>query len=212
MTPAPTGHRADPDRAPPAPAAPRHGALGVTPALLCAPTPTLDILAAFFRLVPLDPHAPPPPDLCGLILPPPAPPRPRALAPAPPVITTDRLDDDRLRDAFVTRAFVYADWLTLRAAPRPGALIAFHARHRARAFVHDPGTHDRLARLAATAPAAPDPADHVDRYGALLMTALTAHPAPPRPAMRLTPGAPRSARRPAALLDAARKLTDRSAS
>lgn len=170
------------------------GTLGVTAPLLTEAHPLLDVLATFFRLVPLDPR--PTTDLCGLILaaPPTHPPR---IAPRPPVITADRLDDDRHRDHFVMRAFVYADWLTLRAAPRPGALIAFHARHRARAFLHDPAAHDRLARLAATAPAAPDPAALTDRYGALLMTALAT---PPGPAMRLVPDPHRRARRPTALI------------
>ncbi len=83
-----------------------------------------------------------------------------------------RLGDARLRENFLTRVFVYDDWLTLREQGASAkALVDFHARHKLLVLAHDQARYRQLGPLVADA-GKPGLEARLDAYEALLMAAL----------------------------------------
>ncbi len=70
--------------------------------------------------------------------------------PLMPVEEEGRLNDDRLRENFVERVFIYDDWCRLREAGlTPGGLIEFHSRHKFQLLAHCEATYRRLGPMLA---------------------------------------------------------------
>jgi uncharacterized protein YbgA (DUF1722 family) len=93
------------------------------------------------------------------------------LAPLLPVEENERLDDDVLRDCFVTRVFAYAHWQRLVQASVTGPrLIAFHSRYKYLLMAHDVGAYREAGRLLSELSGETDAI--ADRYIRVLMNAL----------------------------------------
>lgn len=70
--------------------------------------------------------------------------------PLMPVEEEGRLNDDRLRENFVERVFIYDDWYRVcEAGLTPGALIGFHSRHKFQLLAHHEATYRRLGPMLA---------------------------------------------------------------
>jgi uncharacterized protein YbgA (DUF1722 family)/uncharacterized protein YbbK (DUF523 family) len=99
------------------------------------------------------------------------------LEPNLPVEESGRLEDDALRECFVTRVFAYAHWQRLRAVGLTAQrLIAFHSRYKYLLMAHGAVAYREAGRLLADLSS--DVEDVATRYIALLMQAL-AKPATP---------------------------------
>ena len=100
--------------------------------------------------------------------------------PLMPVEEEGRLNDDRLRENFVERVFIYDDWCRLREAGlTPGGLIEFHSRHKFQLLAHCEATYRRLGPMLADLKNRP--LDEIaDDYIAAFMPAM---------AKRISPGA-----------------------
>ncbi len=96
-----------------------------------------------------------------------------------PIEEDGRLNDARLRENFVLRVFIYDEWLRLRAAADPAALVRFHTRHKVLLMAQDPARTRALGRLVAGAGAAADLDALLDEYVSSMMAAL-GRPASPR--------------------------------
>jgi uncharacterized protein YbgA (DUF1722 family)/uncharacterized protein YbbK (DUF523 family) len=93
------------------------------------------------------------------------------LAPLLPVEENERLDDDVLRDCFVTRVFAYAHWQRLvQAGITAARLIAFHSRYKYLLMAHDVGAYREAGRLLSDLSGDLDAI--ADGYIRLLMNAL----------------------------------------
>lgn len=92
--------------------------------------------------------------------------------PLMPVEEEGRLNDDRLRENFVERVFVYDDWCRLREAGlTAGGLIEFHSRHKFQLLAHCQAAYRRLGPLLSDLKARPL-REIADQYIAELMPAL----------------------------------------
>jgi len=82
-----------------------------------------------------------------------------------------RLNDPDLRDNFIERVMVYADWQELNHGPAGvHELVRFHTRHKFLIMAHDQEAMRALGRLVAGA--AGDPATAMREYFSRLMQAL----------------------------------------
>lgn len=98
--------------------------------------------------------------------------------PLMPVEEEGRLNDDRLRENFVERVFVYDDWCRLREAGlTAGGLIDFHSRHKFQLLAHSQAVYRRLGPLLSDLKARPLE-EIADQYIAELMAALARRVAP----------------------------------
>jgi uncharacterized protein YbgA (DUF1722 family)/uncharacterized protein YbbK (DUF523 family) len=80
-----------------------------------------------------------------------------ARRPELPVEEEGRLNDARLREAFVERVFTRHRWRTLVACGLTrGGLVAFHTAHKLLLFTHDEPSYRRLGRIVGTAGTVPD--------------------------------------------------------
>ena len=99
-----------------------------------------------------------------------------ALAQADPLMPLEddgRLNDPGLRESFITRAFTYSAWKTLRASGVTAKkLIDFHSRHKYLVMAHHVESYKDLGRLLADA-GNQDMEILADRYITVLMSALT---------------------------------------
>lgn len=68
-----------------------------------------------------------------------------------PVEDEGRLNDEGIRENFIERVFATRRWQDLKAAPSPGGLVEFHARHKLLVMAHSPVHYRRLGALVATA-------------------------------------------------------------
>ena len=106
----------------------------------------------------------------------------RALMQARPLLPVEeegRLNDADLRDNFLERVMVYADWQEMNRGPAGvHELVRFHTRHKFLIMAHDQEAMRALGRLVAGAAA--DPAAAMQEYSSLLMQALQ------KPARRTT--------------------------
>ncbi|EKF73997.1 hypothetical protein A11A3_10841 [Alcanivorax hongdengensis A-11-3] len=100
--------------------------------------------------------------------------------PLMPVEEEGRLNDDRLRENFVERVFLYDDWCQMRERGlTPQALIDFHSRHKFQLLAHCQKTYRQLGPLLSDLKSRP--LDEIaDEYIQALMPAM---------AKRVTPGA-----------------------
>jgi uncharacterized protein YbgA (DUF1722 family)/uncharacterized protein YbbK (DUF523 family) len=77
------------------------------------------------------------------------------LAEAQPLLPLEdegRLNDPKLREAFIERVFAYRRLRELRSGPvRAGELMRFHARHKLVLLAHAPDAYARLGRMVASA-------------------------------------------------------------
>jgi uncharacterized protein YbgA (DUF1722 family)/uncharacterized protein YbbK (DUF523 family) len=88
-----------------------------------------------------------------------------------PVEEEGRLNDPDLRDNFIERVMVYADWQELNRGPAGvHELVRFHTRHKFLIMAHDQEAMRNLGRLVADA--AEDTAAAMREYVSLLMRAL----------------------------------------
>ncbi len=100
--------------------------------------------------------------------------------PLMPVEEEGRLNDDRLRENFVERVFVYDDWCRLREQGLTAkGLIEFHSRHKFQLLAHGEATYRRLGPMLADLKSRPLD-DIADDYIAAFMPAM---------ARRVSPGA-----------------------
>jgi uncharacterized protein YbgA (DUF1722 family) len=89
-----------------------------------------------------------------------------------PVEEEGRLHDLALRENFIERIFVLQRWRELLAAgPNPGALVAFHTRHKLLIMAHSPNHYRELGRLVARAKEVPAP-ELYGHYQSRLMEGL----------------------------------------
>jgi uncharacterized protein YbgA (DUF1722 family)/uncharacterized protein YbbK (DUF523 family) len=94
-----------------------------------------------------------------------------------PVEDEGRLNDDRLRENFLTRVFMRHRWLGGPAVERSaGSLVQFHSRSKMLVLAHDPEAYRALGRLVAEAGAGPDLDERMKEYEALLMRSLSRPP------------------------------------
>jgi uncharacterized protein YbgA (DUF1722 family) len=83
-----------------------------------------------------------------------------------------RLHDPGLREAFVERLFAAARLRgLLESGLEPGALVAFHARHKLQLLAHDPGRYRSAGRVVARAGMAPR-AETAAAYRELFLAAM----------------------------------------
>ncbi|MEO3872094.1 DUF523 and DUF1722 domain-containing protein [Nonomuraea sp. B12E4] len=89
-----------------------------------------------------------------------------------PVEDDGRLHDAVLREAFVERVFAHARLRELvRGGPRPGDLVAFHARHKMQLLAHSPAGYQQAGRLVSQA-GARDRAELMDDYSLVFRRTL----------------------------------------
>ena len=92
--------------------------------------------------------------------------------PLVPVEEEGRLNDPRLREAFIEAIFTLARWRAALSAPkRRAAVVAFHSRHKFLILAHSPDHYRRLGRLVADA-GRMSAAALAESYQALLLEAL----------------------------------------
>jgi uncharacterized protein YbgA (DUF1722 family)/uncharacterized protein YbbK (DUF523 family) len=89
-----------------------------------------------------------------------------------PVEEEGRLHDPVLRENFVTRVVIYADWRRLlESGPTSAALISFHSRYKYLLMAHHREHYQTLGRLVADFGKSPQP-EKIDQYAHLLMACL----------------------------------------
>ncbi|MDX1803140.1 MAG: DUF523 and DUF1722 domain-containing protein [Alcanivorax sp.] len=92
--------------------------------------------------------------------------------PLMPVEEEGRLNDDRLRENFIERVFLYDDWCQLKESGVTAAkLIDFHSRHKFQLLAHCQRTYRRLGPLLADLKSQPLD-DIADQYIDEMMTAM----------------------------------------
>lgn len=90
-----------------------------------------------------------------------------------PVEEEGRLHDPVLRENFISRVYVYADWQQLLAEGiSRGALIRYHSRYKYLLMAHNPRAYRELGRLLGTMSREEDPQAIGARYFSQLMQAL----------------------------------------
>ena len=88
-----------------------------------------------------------------------------------PVEDEGRLNDERLRENFIERIFIYERWLEYQKQMSVSSLLEFHARHKLILMAHSPKIVSELGSLAASAKQDSLP-EISSRYIHLLMPAL----------------------------------------
>lgn len=97
-----------------------------------------------------------------------------------PVEDEGRLQDPRLRENFIVRVFAHERLRTLLAgAPRAGAFVRFHTRHKLLLLAHSPAGYARLGRLVAGLKGRVSQAA-AGQYAAAFMTTLASMATPGR--------------------------------
>jgi len=100
----------------------------------------------------------------------------RRAFPLLPLEEEGRLNDARLREAFVIRVYTYKDWCDLLASGvTVHRLVAFHARRKLLLGAHHPGMARSLGKLVAEAGDRPL-SKVVDEYGTMMMACLSKPP------------------------------------